>query len=95
VIVVSGASGQLERLIVGHLLQRVDAARVVALSRTPEAVADLKVTARYADFDDPASLAGAFGAAERLLVISMGSFTGMPRGHVNAIEAAAKLGWAR
>lgn len=91
-IVVSGASGRLGRLTVEHLLQRVDAARVVALSRTPDAVADLGVAARYADFDDAASLPSAFEGAERLLVVSMGSLSGAPRGHVNAIEAAAKAG---
>ncbi|MBT2234483.1 NAD(P)H-binding protein [Nonomuraea sp. NEAU-A123] len=91
-IVVSGASGQLGRLTIGHLLQRVEAARVVALSRTPDAVADLGVATRYADFDDPASLPGALEGAERLLMISMGSLTGAPRGHVNAIEAAAEAG---
>ncbi|MEV0612401.1 NAD(P)H-binding protein [Nonomuraea sp. NPDC050404] len=89
---VSGASGQLGRLIVGHLLQRVDAARVVALSRTPEAVSGVGVAARHADFDDPAGLAGAFEGAERLLMLSVGAFGGAPRGHVNAIEAAVKAG---
>jgi NAD(P)H dehydrogenase (quinone) len=92
VIVVSGASGQLGRLTVGHLLQRVDAARVVALSRTPEDIADLGVATRYADFDDPDSLPAAFEGAERLLMISMGSFTGLVPGHVNAIDAAVKAG---
>ncbi|MEV4578714.1 NAD(P)H-binding protein [Nonomuraea jabiensis] len=91
-IVISGASGQLGRLTVKHLLQRVDAARVVALTRTPDAVAGLGVATRYADFDDPASLPSAFEGAERLLMISMGSFDGVPGGHVNAIEAAAKAG---
>ncbi|GAA3620606.1 SDR family oxidoreductase [Nonomuraea rosea] len=91
-IVVSGASGQLGRLTVRHLLQRVDAARVVALSRTPGDLADLGVATRYANFDEPGSLTGAFEGAERLLLISMGSFTGLVPGHVNAIEAAAKAG---
>ncbi|MEU4536698.1 NAD(P)H-binding protein [Streptosporangium sp. NPDC023825] len=91
-IVVSGASGQLGRLTVGHLLQRVDAARVVALSRTPDDVADLGVTVRYADFDHPSGLPGAFEGAERLLIISLGSFTGLAPGHANAVDAAAKAG---
>ncbi|RBQ16807.1 NmrA family transcriptional regulator [Spongiactinospora rosea] len=91
-IMVSGASGQLGRRTVEHLLQRADAARVVALSRTPDAVADLGVATRYADFDAPDSLRAAFEGAERLLLISLGSLTGAPRGHVNAIEAAAKAG---
>ncbi|MEV0391369.1 NAD(P)H-binding protein [Nonomuraea sp. NPDC050643] len=92
---VSGASGQLGRLTLQHLLQRVDAARVVALSRDPDALAGLGVATRHADFDDPAGLPAAFEGAERLLMISMGSFTGAPRGHVNAIEAAAKAGVGR
>lgn len=90
-IVVSGASGNLGRLTVGHLLQRTDASRVLALSRTPDAVADLGVRARHADFDDPDSLVRALDGAERLLIISIGTADRLPK-HTRAIEAAVKAG---
>lgn len=92
-IVVSGASGQLGRRTVQFLLERVDAARVVALSRTPEKVADLGVTTRPADFDEPEGLVRAFGEAERLLLISTDVLgPARVRQHTNAIEAAARAG---
>ncbi|MCP2164496.1 hypothetical protein [Goodfellowiella coeruleoviolacea] len=40
-IAVTGASGQLGRATIGHLVERVDAARVVAVTRTPARAADL------------------------------------------------------
>jgi NAD(P)H dehydrogenase (quinone) len=94
-IAVSGASGQLGRLTVRLLLERVDAGRVVALSRTPQAVADLGVATREADFDDPVGLVRAFDGAERLLLISTNAFGTSDRGvrqHANAVRAAVEAG---
>jgi NAD(P)H dehydrogenase (quinone) len=90
-IVVSGASGNLGRRTVRHLLQRTDAARVVALSRTPDKVGDLGVESRYADFDEPDSLVRAFEGAERLLIISIGTADRLPK-HTRAVEAAVRAG---
>jgi NAD(P)H dehydrogenase (quinone) len=92
-IAVCGASGQLGRLTVRLLLEHVDAARVVALTRTPHAVAGLGVKCRRADFDDPDTLVRAFDGAERLLLISTGTFdtTGRRiRQHANAVRATAR-----
>jgi NAD(P)H dehydrogenase (quinone) len=94
-IAVSGASGQLGRLTLRLLLERVDAACVVALTRTPDAVADLGVQTRMADFDDPASLVRAFDGAERLLLVSTNVFDTTGRRieqHANAVRAAAQAG---
>lgn len=95
-IVVSGASGQLGRRTVEYLRERVDAGRVVALSRTPDQLADLGVATRRADFDDPAGLVPAFDGAERLLLISTDAAAALAgtrlRQHTNAIQAAAKAG---
>lgn len=71
-IVVSGASGNLGRRTVQLLIQRIDASRVVALSRTPGQIADLGVETRFADFHDLGSLVRPFDSAERLLIISVG-----------------------
>ncbi|TPM01498.1 SDR family oxidoreductase [Mesorhizobium sp. B2-3-11] len=74
-LLVTGASGQLGRSVINHLLDtlEVPAARIIATTRTPANLADLSargVTVREADFDDRASLAKAFAGADRALIIS-------------------------
>src|SRR4051812_9246190 len=90
-IMVSGASGNLGRRTVQHLVQRIDASRVLALSRTPDAIGDLGVRSRHADFDEPNSLVRALDGAERLLIVSIGTDDRLPK-HARAIDAAAKAG---
>jgi NAD(P)H dehydrogenase (quinone) len=94
-IVVSGASGHLGRRTVEYLRERTEAGRVVALTRTPDTLADLGVAVREADFDDPDGLPAAFDGAERLLLISTDA-VGVPgrriTQHTNAIQAAVKAG---
>lgn len=75
-VLVSGASGQLGRLVVAHLLDThgVPAGQIIATSRTPELIADFAargVIVRHADFDHPGTLAGAFAGAKRALLISI------------------------
>ncbi|MFC8202268.1 NAD(P)H-binding protein [Streptomyces sp. NPDC057298] len=90
-IAVSGASGNLGSATVRHLVQHTDAARVLALSRTPDRNTDLGVRARRADFDEPNALVRALDGVERLLIISIGTDGRLPK-HARAIEAAAKAG---
>ena len=92
--IVTGASGRLGRLTVQHLRARVDAARIVAVTRTPDRAADLGVTVRTGDFDDPASLQQAFAGAERVLIVSTGALGHRVRQHTAAISAAAGAGAA-
>jgi NAD(P)H dehydrogenase (quinone) len=96
-IAVSGASGRLGRRTVEYLRERTDAARVVALSRTPDTPAGLGVATRRADFDEPDGLVTALDGVERLLLISTDA-VGVPghriKQHTNAIQAAAKAGLA-
>ena len=94
-IVVTGATGQLGRLVVDGLLEQVPAEQVAVLVRSPEKAADLAargVTVRTADYDEPDTLAGAFGAGDKVLLIS-GSEVGrrIPQ-HQAVIDAAAKAG---
>lgn len=93
-IAVSGASGRLGRLTIRLLLEHVDASRVVALTRTPQAVADLPVTTRVADFDDPDGLSAAFDGLDRLLLVSTNHLGGgrRIRQHRSAVRAAAAAG---
>lgn len=90
-IAVSGASGNLGSSTVRHLLQRTDAARVLALSRTPHRSDGLGVRTRHGDFDEPDALVRALDGVERLLIISIGTDDRLPR-HARAIDAAAKAG---
>jgi NAD(P)H dehydrogenase (quinone) len=75
-LLVSGASGQLGRRVLHHLLKtlQVPPHRLIATTRRPEAVSDvasLGVDVRTADFaDDVDTLATAFRDASRILVIS-------------------------
>jgi NAD(P)H dehydrogenase (quinone) len=94
-IALTGASGRLGQLTVRRLLDHVDAARVVALSRTPEAVAELGVANRAADFDAPGALVRAFDGIDRLLIIStnvMDTTGRRIRQHTEAVRAAARAG---
>jgi len=94
-IVVTGATGQLGRLVIDALLETVPADQLVAAVRNPEKAADLisrGVQVREADYDRPETLALAFAGADKLLLIS-GSEVGlrMPQ-HTNAINAAKAAG---
>jgi NAD(P)H dehydrogenase (quinone) len=74
-LLVTGASGQLGRRVLAHLLDtcRVPAPRIIAVTRTPAKLADLSergVDVRRGDFEEPETLAAAFRGADRLLLIS-------------------------
>ncbi|MFJ9691032.1 NAD(P)H-binding protein [Kitasatospora sp. NPDC101183] len=90
---ITGASGRLGRLALAALLERVDPAEVVALSRTPRAAADLPhVRRRAADFADPSALPAAFDGVRRLLLVSTDRTPGRLALHRAAVAAAAAAG---
>jgi NAD(P)H dehydrogenase (quinone) len=96
-IVVTGASGQLGRLVAEDLLARIPAAELVLVTRHPESLADLAARGadvRRGDFDDPASLGQAFVGAEKVLVIStsLDMIGRRVEQHRTAIEAATAAG---
>ncbi|GAA1297442.1 NAD(P)H-binding protein [Saccharothrix xinjiangensis] len=92
-IVVTGATGQLGRLVVTALLDRgVPAARVVAAVRDPKKAEDLGVTVREADYDRPETLAGAFEGAEEVLLISGNEVGRRVPQHRAAVDAARAAG---
>ncbi|MER8100093.1 SDR family oxidoreductase [Kitasatospora sp. NPDC094016] len=95
--VVTGATGQLGRLVVEGLLAAVPASEVAVAVRSAEKAADLAargVAVRVVDYDDPATLAGAFAAGDRVLLIS-GSEVGrrIPQ-HRAVVDAARAAGVA-
>ncbi|MGK5172218.1 SDR family oxidoreductase [Geodermatophilus sp. CPCC 205761] len=98
-IVVTGATGQLGRLVVEELLARgVDPADVVAGGRSLERIADLAergVRTVRLDYDDPATLDAALSAGDTLLLIS-GSQPGVRVAqHRAVVDAAVRAGVGR
>lgn len=94
-IVVTGATGQLGRLVIAELLERLPAAQIVAAVRNPERAGDLAqrgVQVRHADYDRPETLAAAFKGARRLLLISSSEVGRRVPQHRVVIEAAAGAG---
>lgn len=94
-IAVTGASGQLGRLVMEGLLARVPAENLVAAVRNPARVADLAargVTVRAADYGKPDTLDAALAGVDRLLLISSSEVGGRVPQHRNVIEAAKRAG---
>jgi NAD(P)H dehydrogenase (quinone) len=94
-VCVSGASGQLGRLVAQELMGRLAVGEIVLASRTPEALPDFidrGVEVRYGDFDVPDSLVEAFSGCGRLLLISSMDFGRRLAQHRSALEAAAAAG---
>ena len=91
-IVVTGATGQLGRLVIAQLIQRgVPASKIVAAVRTPPKAADLAalgLQVREADYTRPATLASAFKGAERVLLISSSEVGQRLPQHRAVIDAA-------
>ena len=94
-IVVTGASGQLGRLVIKELLKKLPASEIVAAVRTPEKISDLAalgVQVRLADYAQPATLDAAFKGADQLLLISSSEVGQRLLQHRNAIDAAKRAG---
>ncbi len=95
-IVVTGASGQLGRLVIQSLLRRqVPASQIVAAVRTPAKAADLAalgVQVRAADYTQPDTLDAALAGAEKVLLISSNEVGQRAPQHQNVIDAARRAG---
>ncbi|GAA3385482.1 SDR family oxidoreductase [Cryptosporangium minutisporangium] len=95
-ITITGATGQLGRLVLADLLDRgVPAADLTAAVRSPEKAADLAaqgIRVVEADYDRPETLGPALAGTDRLLLIS-GSEPGrrIPQ-HQNVVDAARAAG---
>ncbi|RSV40091.1 SDR family NAD(P)-dependent oxidoreductase [Sphingomonas sp. ABOLE] len=92
---VTGASGQLGRLVIESLLGKVAPSEIVALARTPERVADLAakgVTVRAFDYDAAETLAPGLAGVTRLLLISGNAIGSRVPQHKAVIDAAKTAG---
>ena len=94
-IAITGATGQLGRLVIQNLLKSVPAGQIVAAVRSPEKAADLAalgLQVRQADYAQPATLEAAFQGADKLLLISSSEVGQRAPQHAAVIAAAKKAG---
>ncbi|MFI6867910.1 SDR family oxidoreductase [Nocardia sp. NPDC050406] len=92
-VAVTGASGQLGRLVVEALLRKGEP--VVAIVRDPAKVADLAergAEVRQASYDDAAALDRALAGVNRVLLVSGNEFGKRVEQHTTVIRAAERAG---
>lgn len=90
-IVVTGATGKLGRLVVDALLERVSTSELAIAVRDPSRAADLVargVEVRVADYDRPGTLFSAFKPGDRVLLISANEVGKRAPQHLRVVEAA-------
>lgn len=85
---ITGATGQLGRLVVENLSKD----NVVALVRNPEKAADLGIEARAFDYTKPDGLAETLKDIDHLLLISGNEIGQREQQHKNVINAAKEAG---
>ncbi|MFM2068336.1 MAG: hypothetical protein RLZZ584_3245 [Pseudomonadota bacterium] len=93
--VITGATGQLGRLVIDQLLRSQAPASIVAAVRNPARAADLAtrgVQVRQADYSQPESLAGALAGADQVLLISSSEIGQRAAQHRAVIDAAVRAG---
>ncbi|MBG0810189.1 SDR family oxidoreductase [Methylosinus sp. H3A] len=96
-IFVTGATGQLGRLVIHALLRSAPATQIIAGVRRADSdaardLAALGVELRIADYARPETLATAFEGVDRLLLISSSEVGQRTAQHRNVIEAATRAG---
>ncbi len=92
---ITGATGQLGRLVIDALLETVPAHEIVAAVRTPGKASELAakgVQVREADYERPATLAAALTGIDKLLLISSSEVGRRVSQHGVVIEAAKAAG---
>lgn len=91
-IAITGATGQLGRLIIPKLSAKVGASNIVALARSAEKAVDLGVPVREADYARPDTLDLALKGVDSLLLISSSEFGHRKAHHQDIIDAAKRNG---
>ncbi|WP_267411682.1 SDR family oxidoreductase [Pantoea sp. GM_Pan_4] len=94
-IAITGATGQLGRLVINALLKKVPASEIIALVRSPEKAQDLQalgVALRTADYNQPQTLHSAFAGVQKVLLISSSEVGQREAQHRAVIDAAKAAG---
>lgn len=94
-IAITGATGNLGRIIVEKLKQKVPADTLVALVRSPEKAADLGVETRAFDYGKPEGQAEALSGVDTLMLVSSSEVGQRAVQHDNVIAAAKAAGVKR
>lgn len=94
-IAITGATGQLGRLVVNKLKTQAPDAAIIALVRSLEKAKDLEAIVREASYDKPETLDRALDGVDTLLLISSNEVGKRAAQHHNVIEAAKKAGVKR
>lgn len=94
---ITGATGQLGRLVIESLLKRMPAERIGVAVRdsataAPFAFASRGVQIRVADYDQPETLDAALAGVDRVLLVSSNAVDRRVPQHRNVIAAAARAG---
>ncbi len=96
---ITGATGQLGRLVVDELLARsIPASDVIAVVRTPTKATDLAergVQVREGDYSRPETLTTALTGVDQLLLVSSSEAGQRAAQHTNVIRAASAAGVSR
>lgn len=94
-IAITGATGQLGRLVIDRLRARGLGGDLVALARSREKGADLGIPVREADYDRPETLDPALEGVDTLLLISGSEVGKRAQQHRNVVAAAKRAGVKR
>ncbi|MGV7216006.1 SDR family oxidoreductase [Bradyrhizobium sp. UFLA05-112] len=94
-IAITGATGQLGRLVVERLKAKVTPDQIIALVRSPKKASDIGVSAREFDYSRPETLIPALAGVDKLLLISSSELGQRAAQHRNVIEAAKASGVKR
>ena len=94
-ILVTGATGQLGKIVIENLMKKTAANQIAALVRDPNKAAELKdkgVDIRVGDYSDVASLDQAMRGIEKVLLISGTDEVNRVQQHQNVVDAAKRAG---
>jgi NAD(P)H dehydrogenase (quinone) len=94
-IAITGATGQLGRLVVPSLIKKIPARDVVAIVRDPLKAKDISalgVQVRQADYNQPGPWGAALAGVDKLLLISASEVGQRARQHDTVIKAAKRAG---
>ena len=92
---ITGATGQLGRLVVENLKKKVAADSIIALVRNPEKATDFGVEARAFDYTKADGLVASLQGIDKLLLISGNELGQRLTQHKAVIEAAKQAGVAQ
>ena len=96
-ILITGATGKLGRVVTETLLKKLPATKIAAFVRDAQKAADLQaqgVAVRVGDYNDVSSLDAAMQGIDKVLLIAGGAASNLLQQHQNVVDAARQAGVA-